>query len=132
MILLDYRRRAALGIHGMVMSKTKEREIPPVISVRHLSKSFGAQQILEDVSFDLFEKEALVILGPSGSGKTTLLKIIAGLAQPDAGEVWLGDEAATHLRPQQRGLGVVFQEYALFRHQTVEQNIAFGLRLRQF
>jgi sulfate/thiosulfate transport system ATP-binding protein len=103
---------------------------PPAISVRNVTKAFGAQTILDGVSFDLLEGEALVILGPSGSGKTTLLRVIAGLEQPDAGEVLIGGAPANHLPPQKRGLGVVFQDYALFRHQTVEQAVAFGLLMR--
>lgn len=98
--------------------------------VSGLTKTYGAQTVLAGVSFDLAPGESLVILGPSGSGKTTLLRIIAGLEQPDAGEILLNGRPATHLSPQQRGLGVVFQDYALFPQQTVEQNIGFGLRMR--
>jgi sulfate/thiosulfate transport system ATP-binding protein len=101
-----------------------------VISVRGLTKSFGGQPVLSEVSLQVAAGESLVILGPSGGGKSTLLRIIAGLETPDTGEVLLGGRPATHLLPRQRGLGVVFQDYALFRHQTVEENIAFGLRMR--
>jgi sulfate/thiosulfate transport system ATP-binding protein len=105
-------------------------ERPAIISVRGLAKSFGGQAVLNDVSLGVAAGESLVILGPSGGGKSTLLRIIAGLEAPDAGEVLLGGRPATHLPPQRRGLGVVFQDYALFRHQTVAENIAFGLRMR--
>jgi ABC-type Fe3+/spermidine/putrescine transport system ATPase subunit len=101
------------------------------ISVRELSKAFGPQVVLAGVSFDIGEGEMLVVLGPSGSGKTTLLRIIAGLEQCDAGEVYLKGRRSTHLPPQGRRLGVVFQEQALFQRMTVEQNIAFGLKLRR-
>ena len=103
----------------------------PAISVKRLSKVFGRHQVLSEVSLDIAGDEMLVVLGPSGSGKTTLLRIIAGLEQPDAGDVYLRGRRANHLPPQARGLGVVFQEQALFQRMTVEQNIAFGLRLRR-
>ena len=101
------------------------------ISVRGLSKSYGPQGVLAGVSFDIAQGEMLVVLGPSGSGKTTLLRIIAGLEQCDAGEVFLKGQRSTDVPPQGRKLGVVFQEQALFQRMTVEQNIAFGLKLRR-
>lgn len=106
-------------------------ELDPAISVRGLSKSFGPQGVLAGVSFDIAEGEMLVVLGPSGSGKTTLLRIIAGLEQCDSGDVYLKGRRSTNLPPQGRKLGVVFQEQALFQRMTVEQNIAFGLKLRR-
>lgn len=108
-----------------------ESAAPPAIGVRKIVKWIGRRQILGDLSFDIAEGEMLVLLGPSGSGKTTLLRIIAGLEHPDAGEVYLKGHYSNHLLPQQRKLGVVFQEYALFPRMTVEQNIAFGLRIRR-
>src|SRR5262249_483302 len=105
-------------------------EPQPSIGVVNLSKSFGGTPILADVSFDIPAGEVLVGLGPSGSGKTTLLRIIAGLEEHDAGEIHLGGQVARFLPPQKRGLGVVFQEHALFGRKTVEQNIAFGLETR--
>ena len=101
------------------------------IRVARLTKSFGGQEILRDVSLDIGAGEVLVVLGPSGSGKTTLLRIIAGLEQPDGGEVHLYGRTADLLPPQKRDLGVVFQEHALFQRKTVEQNIAFGLESRK-
>jgi sulfate/thiosulfate transport system ATP-binding protein len=101
------------------------------ISVVNLSKKFGVQQILKDVSFDIAAGEVLVVLGPSGSGKTTLLRIIAGLENPDSGEIYLNGRHAQNLPPQARELGVVFQEHALFQRKTVERNIAFGLETRK-
>lgn len=102
----------------------------PAISVRELAKSFGGQQVLSRIDFDIAPGELLVVLGPSGSGKTTLLRIIGGLDYPEAGEVKLDGQRVNEVPSQQRGLGVVFQEQALFRHMTVEQNIAFGLKVR--
>jgi sulfate transport system ATP-binding protein len=104
----------------------------PAIGVEGLTKNFGGQRILDDVSFEIAAGEVLVALGPSGSGKTTLLRIIAGLEQPDAGEVYLNGKLACHLPPQKRELGVVFQEHALFQRKTAEQNIAFGLAARKW
>jgi sulfate/thiosulfate transport system ATP-binding protein len=103
----------------------------PAISVAHLSKSLGGQQIIADVSFEIAAGEMLVVLGPSGSGKTTLLRIIAGLAQPDAGEIYLSGKLASLMPPQNRELGVVFQGHALFQRKTAEQNVAFGLEARK-
>lgn len=100
------------------------------IRVVNLSKQFGQHQILDRISFEIAAGEVLVALGPSGSGKTTLLRIIAGLEQPDAGELYLNGRNARELSPQRRKLGVVFQEHALFQRKTVEQNISFGLETR--
>ncbi|MDQ3255631.1 MAG: ABC transporter ATP-binding protein, partial [Acidobacteriota bacterium] len=88
-------------------------------------------RVLEDVSFDVAEGESLVLLGASGSGKTTILRIIAGLEQPDAGRVLLHGEDVTDLPARERGVGVIFQSYALFPRMTVEKNIAYGLRIRR-
>lgn len=90
------------------------------ISIRELSKSFGSQVVLAAVSLDIAEGEMLVVLGPSGSGKTTLLRIIAGLEQCDAGDIYLKGKRSTDLPPQSRKLGVVFQEQALFQRVSVE------------
>ncbi|MBS1812326.1 MAG: ABC transporter ATP-binding protein [Acidobacteria bacterium] len=103
---------------------------PNGIRVKHLSKRFGPQQILRDVNLEISHGEVVVALGPSGSGKTTLLRIIAGLEAPDEGEVHIRGSLATNLPPQQRGLGVVFQEHALFQRKTVEENIGFGLQMQ--
>jgi sulfate transport system ATP-binding protein len=99
-------------------------------SVRGLSKSFKGTRVLEDVSFDVAEGEALVLLGASGSGKTTILRIIAGLDRPDAGTVFLHGRDVTDLPARERGVGVIFQSYALFPRMTVEKNIGYGLALR--
>jgi len=99
-------------------------------SVRSLSKSFKAARVLADVSFDVGEGEALVLLGASGSGKTTILRIIAGLERPDAGSVHLHGRDVTELPARERGVGVIFQSYALFPRMRVEENIAYGLRIR--
>jgi ABC-type Fe3+/spermidine/putrescine transport system ATPase subunit len=99
-------------------------------SVSGLCKKFGDAIVLDDVSFDVAEGESLVLLGASGSGKTTILRVIAGLERPDAGSVVLHGKDVTNLPARLRGVGVIFQSYALFPQMTVEQNIGYGLRLR--
>src|SRR6266700_5197409 len=100
-------------------------------SVRGISKRFKKSRVLEDISFDVAEGEALVLLGASGSGKTTILRIIAGLEQPYTGKVILHGKDVTELPPRERGVGVIFQSYALFPKMTVEKNIGYGLRIRR-
>ena len=101
------------------------------LSVRSLRKSYGSVIALGDTSVDMAEGEFLTLLGPSGSGKTTLLMAIAGLNLPDSGEVWIDGKLATYLPPSRRDIGMVFQNYALFPHMTVAENIAFPLRMRK-
>jgi len=100
-------------------------------SVRGISKHFKKTSVLEDISFDVSEGESLVLLGASGSGKTTILRIIAGLEQPDSGYVILHGQDVTDLPARERGVGVIFQSYALFPRMTVEKNIAYGLKIRR-
>jgi sulfate transport system ATP-binding protein len=90
----------------------------------------GGKTILDRVSLDIPEGSLVALLGPSGSGKTTLLRVIAGLEQPDEGEVLVRGEASTAQRPQDRHVGFVFQHYALFPHMSVRQNVAFGLEVK--
>ena len=101
------------------------------ISVHDVSKRFGGFQALDDVSLTVESGALTALLGPSGSGKSTLLRIIAGLEQPDTGEILLAGEDATTATPQRRGVGFVFQHYAAFKHMTVRNNIAFGLKIRK-
>jgi sulfate transport system ATP-binding protein len=100
------------------------------IEVRNISKSFGMFTALKDVSLKIETGELVALLGPSGSGKTTLLRIIAGLEFPGSGVVLFGGEDATQRKARDRRVGFVFQHYALFRHMTVFENVAFGLRIR--
>lgn len=100
------------------------------ISVLGVSKNFGQFSALNDVTLDIAHGELVALLGPSGSGKTTLLRVIAGLERPDRGEVRFLGEDITNQRVQERGVGFVFQHYALFRHMTIFENVAFGLRVR--
>jgi ABC-type Fe3+/spermidine/putrescine transport system ATPase subunit len=99
--------------------------------VVNVSKTFGKTSVLQNISFDVAEGEALVLLGASGSGKTTILRIIAGLEQPQAGQIILHGKDVTELPARERGVGVIFQAYALFPKMTVEKNIGYGLRIRK-
>ncbi len=94
-------------------------------------KTYGSVIALEGTSIEMAEGEFLTLLGPSGSGKTTLLMAIAGLNDPDSGEIWIDGKLVTYTPSHQRGLGMVFQNYALFPHLTVYENIAFPLRMRR-
>src|SRR6185312_5336047 len=100
------------------------------IEVRNLVKRFGAFAALDGVDLKIEDGELLALLGPSGSGKTTLLRIIAGLDWPDAGDVSFDGENALARGAGERHVGFVFQHYALFRHMTVFENVAFGLRVQ--
>ena len=100
------------------------------IEVENISKTFGTFTALKDIRLSIGTGELVALLGPSGSGKTTLLRIIAGLETPDAGVIRFHGEDATRQPVGDRGVGFVFQHYALFRHMTVFENIAFGLRVR--
>jgi sulfate transport system ATP-binding protein len=101
------------------------------IEVENVSKCFEDFQALRDVSINVPEGSLTALLGPSGSGKSTLLRVIAGLERPDTGRVMISGQDATRLRPQDRGVGFVFQHYAAFKHMTVFNNIAFGLKIRK-
>jgi sulfate transport system ATP-binding protein len=102
-----------------------------MISVRDVTKRFGDFTALDGVSLDIQSGSLTALLGPSGSGKSTLLRIIAGLEAPDAGSVAIAGEDVTAVAPQRRGIGFVFQHYAAFRHMTVRENVAFGLKVRR-
>lgn len=101
------------------------------IRVQNLVKRFGAFTAVDRVSFTVESGQLVALLGPSGSGKSTILRLIAGLEAPDEGHVFITDEHATHLPIQKRNVGFVFQHYALFRHMTIFENVAFGLRVRK-
>ncbi|HYM82151.1 MAG TPA: ATP-binding cassette domain-containing protein [Candidatus Limnocylindria bacterium] len=100
------------------------------ILIEQVTKRFGAQLVLDRVSLGVAPGELFVLLGASGSGKSTMLRVVAGLTMPDRGRISLADRDVTTLAPQERGTGFVFQNYSVFRHMTVGQNIEFGLKLR--
>jgi len=101
----------------------------PLLRIQNVAKSFGKNVVLRNISLEIGQGEFLTILGESGSGKTTLLRIIAGFESASSGEVWMGDERLDVLPPYRRRVNTVFQQYALFPHMTVEQNVAYGLRV---
>jgi putative spermidine/putrescine transport system ATP-binding protein len=101
------------------------------LEVARLAKSFGDTPVFSDISFDIRQGEFITLLGPSGCGKSTLLRSLAGLIPPDTGRIRVAGEDITWLKPQQRGIGMVFQSYALFPNLTVAGNIAFGLRMQK-
>jgi ABC-type Fe3+/spermidine/putrescine transport system ATPase subunit len=109
----------------------------PVLRVRGLTRSFGTTRVVNDVSFDLRAGEVLTLLGPSGCGKSTTLRLIAGLEQPDAGEVWVrgrlvaSGDGRIMVPPEGRKVGLVFQSYAIWPHMTVIENIGYPLKARR-
>src|ERR1700712_100856 len=102
-----------------------------MISVNSVSKHYGDFQALHDVSVEIESGSLTALLGPSGLGKSTLFRVIAGLEGPEAGSGLLEDRDVTRLAPQQRDIGFVFQHYAAFKHLSVRENVAFGLKVRK-
>jgi sulfate transport system ATP-binding protein len=125
---LDY-ADAPRGVVAEVAGERLRGE-PMNVSIKDLVKDFGTTAALNGVSLEIAGGELIALLGPSGSGKTTLLRLIAGLEFPTSGRIRFGEEDASAKSVQERNVGFVFQHYALFRHMTVYENIAFGLRVR--
>ena len=105
--------------------------VASLLSIRKIAKTFGKNVVLRDISLEVAEGEFLTILGESGSGKTTLLRIIAGFESATSGELWMNSERLDHLPPYKRRVNTVFQNYALFPHLSVEQNVEYGLRVEK-
>ena len=103
----------------------------PVLRLENVVKTFGAVRAVDGISLSIREGELLTLLGPSGCGKSTILRLIAGFTEPTSGAVYLRDRLINDLPPFERETGMVFQDYALFPHMTVEENVAFGLRMRK-
>jgi len=118
----------SLSTPGSVAS-TQPVAKPALLSIRSVAKSFGRNIVLRDISLEIAEGEFLTILGESGSGKTTLLRIIAGFESASSGELWMEGERLDRQPPYRRRVNTVFQNYALFPHLTVEQNVGYGLRV---
>src|SRR4030067_2550803 len=100
------------------------------LALRNLTKQFGSYKAVDEINLDIFEGEFITLLGPSGSGKTTCLMMVAGLVEPSGGDILLWGERINDLPAHKRGIGVVFQHYALFPHMTVEDNVAYPLKRR--
>jgi spermidine/putrescine transport system ATP-binding protein len=100
-----------------------------LLEVREITKSFGAREVLKHISLEIVSGEFLTLLGESGSGKTTLLRLIAGFEQPGSGEIWMSGERLDILPPYKRRVNTVFQNYALFPHLTVQENVGYGLQV---
>jgi ABC-type Fe3+/spermidine/putrescine transport system ATPase subunit len=100
------------------------------LKLKGVTKSYGDTKVLRDITFDLIDGELMVLLGPSGSGKSKTLEIVAGIEEPDSGEVIINGVDVLDVAPRKRGVGFVFQDYSLFPHKTVYENIAFGLKMR--
>jgi len=101
------------------------------VILKNIDKSFGDHQILHDINLDIHDGEFLVLVGPSGCGKSTLLRIVAGLEDTNAGDVFIGDEQVTDVEPKNRDIAMVFQNYALYPHMNVFDNMGFGLKLKK-
>src|ERR1700681_3515445 len=101
------------------------------VKIRGLEKRFGAVHAVRGIDLDIADGEFAVLVGPSGCGKSTLLRTIAGLEEISAGEISIGGEVVNDMRPRDRDVAMVFQDYALYPHMTVEKNIGFGLQARK-
>src|SRR5687768_9167361 len=122
--------QVARAMQNTVDPKSEGTATMPAARVAGVSKFFGKTSVLQNISFEVAEGEIVVLLGASGSGKTTILRIIAGLEQPYTGHIVLHGRDVTELPARERGVGVIFQSYALFPKMTVEKNIGYGLRIR--
>ncbi len=101
------------------------------LTIKNLKKSFGSNTIIQNIYFEVSDGEFCILLGPSGCGKTTMLRIIAGLEQHDAGELFIGDREVSNLSPKERDVAMVFQSYALYPHMNVYENMAFSLKIKK-
>ena len=120
-----------IGLAGEVDRVAVDDDGGVGVSIRSASLNYGPFKALDDVSIDIAPGEFVSLLGPSGSGKTSLLSLLGGFATPTSGSIWFGDTDITLTPPHRRGIGVVFQNYALFPHMTVGENVAFPLRARR-
>ena len=114
-----------------VAANSRDPASAVLLEVRGVAKRFGAREVLRNISLNIAEGEFLALLGESGSGKTTLLRLVAGFEEPTAGEIWMSGERLDLLPPYQRRVNTVFQNYALFPHLSVRENVAYGLRVKK-
>jgi spermidine/putrescine ABC transporter ATP-binding subunit len=103
----------------------------PPLHLERIVKKYGNVKAVDDLSLKVQDRELLTLLGPSGCGKTTILRCVSGFVKPDSGDIYLGDRKITEIPPKKRGIGLVFQNYALWPHMTVFQNLAFGLKIKK-
>ncbi|TIT26011.1 MAG: ATP-binding cassette domain-containing protein, partial [Mesorhizobium sp.] len=101
------------------------------VAITNVAKAFGPVKVLHDVSVDIADGQFVVLVGPSGCGKSTLLRMVAGLETVSGGTIAIGERVVNNLPPAKRDIAMVFQNYALYPHKTVEQNMAFALKLRK-
>jgi ABC-type sugar transport system ATPase subunit len=104
----------------------------PDIRVVNLTKKFGSVTALENINLEVHDQEYFSLLGPSGCGKTTLLRLIAGLIEPNSGEIWIGDKRVDKVPPEDREIGFVFQTFALFPHMSVWDNVLYGPKVKNY
>src|SRR6266566_5830009 len=100
------------------------------VQFEHIYKRFNKTEVVHDISIDIKDKEFMVLVGPSGCGKSTCLRMVAGLEEPSEGQIFIGDRMVNGVDPKDRDIAMVFQNYALYPHMTVFDNMAFGLKLR--
>lgn len=113
-----------------MMSTGTNKELSLPISVKNLVKNYGSLKVLDNISIDIKPGEFMTLLGPSGSGKTTLLMALAGFISPESGSILFGEKEVITLSPHKRGVGMVFQNYALFPFMSVIENICYPLKIR--
>ncbi len=101
-----------------------------MLEFKQINKAFDGKTVAEHINLTVADGQLLAILGPSGCGKSTLLNLAAGLLEPDSGEIWLNNQNCTHVAPEKRRVALMFQDYALFPHLNVWQNVAFGLKMQ--
>src|SRR5262249_48690991 len=116
--------------HGARRRMTRRVGLMSRLTITELTKLYGAHPAVQDLRLDVAQGEFVSLLGPSGCGKTTTLRCVAGLEIPTAGRIHFGDHDVTRLPPEKRNIGMVFQNYALFPHMQVAENVAFGLEMR--
>lgn len=107
-----------------------EKTPQPLLELKNVTKFFGSNKVLDDIDLTINDGEFLTLLGPSGCGKTTILRLIAGFERPTTGKIVMNGKEISHLPPNRRGVNTVFQQYALFPHMTVFENVAFGLQMK--
>jgi ABC-type Fe3+/spermidine/putrescine transport system ATPase subunit len=127
---LERGKKRAVSVVGAISPQKAPDGGAPLLEIRDIAKCFGRSEVLKNISLQIAPGEFLTLLGESGSGKTTLLRLIAGFEQPTSGQIWMGGERLDTLPPYKRRVNTVFQNYALFPHLSVRENVAYGLRVK--